>query len=305
MGCGSGQHVTAPIGNAEKWSDEVTVVISNSRLKQVEFSLCTENSFIVVSSTSFTSQPYEVPVVECGLIFLRDLSIMIAGGCNKFTNKDSEKCYILKDLTTLTEISPIVRPTRRLRLLQYEDFIYCIGGVREVEDTEIHLEYCNNFARYDNEGKWEVLKDMITGVEYPGCHAYSDKIFVVGGCFVNGLDLEVVDSVQVYNIKESKWENFIAFMPAPVYGLITVPIDSSSFLLIGGIDSTGEPNSMGYIIGRQDAQEISAIPNGISMFFPYTSAYDGGKVCVVNDQKEILLLNRLERKWNIMKSTGL
>ena len=300
MGCGTPSRVTVPnISPPEpKWKDEPTIIIITQPKETL--CLCTDDTFLTLSPGSFASQAFEIPVQESGLLVLSPSSIMVAGGFSRHTTKDSSRCFTLTTSADLQELPSLPYPTRRIRLLLYEDSIYTIGGVRESEDSEITLQYSHNFCRLSN-NNWEELSDMITGVEYPGCFAHAGKIYAVGGCYVKGMELEVIDSVQVYSIKEREWSLAKFFMPLTVYGHVVVPKDSGSFLLIGGVDKSGESNSMGYLIGISNAEEISPIPMGISTFFPYTWTYDGRAIYTVNDQKIVLGLNRLERKWNTLK----
>jgi Kelch motif len=297
MGCGSSQKISIPIISVPKWNDDITI-IEPQKKQELNYYLITNKKLIKISNDAISYISHQVPIHESGTVSLSKSVFFIAGGFNRLTSKDTSDCYIISD-SDIKKVLSLPYPTRRMRLLFYNDYIYCIGGVRETNVQEISLDYSKNFFRYQND-VWEILSDMPIGVEYPGCFGYNSNIYVIGGCYVNELNLEVIDTVQVYSINKSQWSILKFSMPVAVYGQIAVPKDSSNFLLIGGIDCNGENSSMAYIVGLNDSEEIASIPMGTSTFFPYCFDYDGGVVYASNDRNDLLCLNRLKRKWNIL-----
>jgi hypothetical protein len=303
MGCGTVNSVTLPIVDpSPKWKEES--VISDFLNKSSESTLLllvTDSSFIQITETDTFSSPISSPNTECAFALLPFSKLLVAGGVSKETNTDSATCLLITD-GTFSEFPQLLYPTRRLRLVVLDDQIYAVGGVREIYDKEISLSYSNNFCRYQSE-KWTELEDMPIGVEYPSCHCFNYKIYATGGCAVNDLDLEVLNKIQVFDTKTETWTILKITLPIAVYGHITVPVNATSFLLVGGLDPNAQNSSVTLLVKQDTVEEIAAIPAGISTFFPYSHVCSGDILYAINDERQIMSLNQTQRFWNIVSYT--
>jgi hypothetical protein len=302
MGCGTVHKVIIP-SNEPKWSDESIIQfplkLNNSAVSS--FFLLSDIFWYCIRESNFSCKPVSLPVKECGFLCIGINKFLIAGGYSVLNLKDSSSCYVFENMQ-ISSFPSLIHPTRRLKLLQHDSKIYAVGGVRESFESNITLDYSNNFSFFNSE-TWISLPDMPYPVEYPSCYAYSDKIYVIGGCVALGLELVVVDYVRVFDVKVNEWSLCKMEVPEPVYGHLCVEKDSTGFLLLGGLDCDSENSSMSFIVGKDNFEEICPVDVEISTFFPFSSAYDQQCIYVVNDKYQVLCLNRLERKWGLISGT--
>jgi hypothetical protein len=107
----------------------------------------TDENMITIVNGSVSATPHHITSKESGVIALSCTSFMIVGGYDMKTSKDTNLCYKISFSLTET-VADLLYPTRRMRLVSHENFIYSIGGVRETIGNGINLEYKNNFFRY-------------------------------------------------------------------------------------------------------------------------------------------------------------
>ena len=93
---------------------------------------------------------HQIPVQESGILCTGFNEYLIVGGYDKLTSKDTCNCFKFSP-PELIPFPSLPFPTRRNRLIAFEDYIYCIGGVRETIENEISLQYNNNFFRFKDE----------------------------------------------------------------------------------------------------------------------------------------------------------
>jgi hypothetical protein len=299
MGCGSIQKVILPTANEPKWKeDQISLDLPSNPSEHPPTLLLTDKYYLRISNNKLFKSSISLPTRESAYLQVDLSKFLVAGGYNTEKLEDSSECFIVSDQTVLP-FNSLPRPTRRLRLLKGNDLIFAVGGVREVKGQEIILDYSDNFQCLNGK-KWTSLPDVPYGVEYPACHFFAEKVFVVGGCVVNGMDLVVVDFVQVFDVRSNEWNLVKIDLPKAVYGAVTVAKDSASFLLLGGVDNDSECSCMSFIVDRGNFEEICPVDTEVSCFFPFSVVADEKFVYAVNEQYQVLCLERLKRKWGVL-----
>ena len=300
MGCGTTQRVILPTLHEPKWKeDQLSFDQSSKSVENTSVLLLTDKSMITITKTTIKQVSINLPTRESGYILLKYNSFLVAGGYDIESFSDSNKCFEVTE-SSISPFTPLPYPSRRLRLVCGLDSIFAVGGVRELAENEINLDYSCNFFCLKGD-KWLILPDLPRGVEYPACHYYSGKIYVVGGCVVDGMDLFVVDFVQVFDVRREEWETLKMEMPKGLYGAVTVEKDSNSFLLLGGVAADTESSSMSFIVTKNEFEEICPLDTEVSSFFPFSSYSDDRNVILVNDVYQVVCLQRLARKWTVLR----
>ena len=104
------------------------------------------------------SEKIEIPVKlfpECAILGLANGNILCAGGLDPAFNQEVKNCLSLSiSNKEISELASLLNSKRRMRLLEYKNHIFCIGGAREIiEKTErfvrLYQDYSENFERYD------------------------------------------------------------------------------------------------------------------------------------------------------------
>lgn len=288
-----------PTLHEPKWKDDqLSFDQSSKSVENTSILLLTDKSIISITKTTIKQVSINLPTRESAYILLEYNTFLVAGGYDIEKLSDSNKCFKVSE-SSISPFTPLPQPSRRLRLVRGLDSIYAVGGVRELVENEISLDYSSNFLSLKGD-KWQILPDLPKGVEYPAVHYYSGKIYVVGGCVVDGMELFAVDFVQVFDIRREEWETLKMEMPKGLYGAVTVEKDSNSFLLLGGVAADTENSSMSFIVTKNDFEEICPLDTEVSSFFPFSSYSDERNVILVNDGYQVVCLQRLARKWTVL-----
>ncbi|OMJ92911.1 hypothetical protein SteCoe_4250 [Stentor coeruleus] len=258
---------------------------------------------------------------ESGLAWLLSEKLIFAGGINPTNHQEVKSVFIIDPVfKEIIEACPMPFPKRNLRLLQLNDYIYAIGGVKELKirknNTFIYKQdYSNSFSRYSlNNNTWEILPDMILQVEGPGCFIWQGNIWVTGGCFISSYH-EITNQVQIFKINDMMWETAQFSLNDKLFGHICTVIDDE-ILVFGGIKENDELNEncwkIGYIKDEYMKNTcenksiekkivvnklISKVPSGYSTFFPMISWTSKNEVFCFNEDNILYIFNFQMNTW--------
>ena len=233
--------------------------------------------------------------IDCALIPLPSHSILLfAGGLDPILNKEVSKCFsICLKTNNFSNLSPLNTAKRRARLIFCQEYVYCIGGVKEIKtkfERKICIKQCysHNFERFSIEkGSWEVLGDMIYGVEYPAVAVKGNGIFVIGGGCIEKERFEIKKSVQVYWTDTQMWQICGFELILPMFGGVCVEYNNG-LIVFGGAGDLEENDSAVYII---DDKVTKVAENSNSLFFLYYCERSGDELFGFNDEDQVVTLN--------------
>ena len=256
------------------------------------------NTILSYNTQSKSTQKFDLNLtfpIDCGLIPIHSHSILLfAGGLDPILNKEVSKCFsICLKTNNFSNLSPLNTAKRRTRLLLSQDFVYCIGGVKEIKtkfDRKICIKQCysQNFERYSIEKDlWEVLGDMIYGVEYPAVAVNGNGIFVVGGGCIEKERFEIKKSVQVYRTDTQMWEVCGFELLLPMFGGVCAEYNNG-LIVFGGAEDLEDNDSAVYII---DDKVTKVAESTSSLFFLYYCERSGDELFGFNDEDQAVSLN--------------
>lgn len=243
----------------------------------------------------------EIPVrlfQECAMIEIYSGDIWCAGGLDSEMNQEVKNCLLINPLVReIHEMASLVNAKRRARLIEFDNVIYCIGGVREkVERTEkllkVYQEYSKNFESFSfSSNKWQELPCLPFGVEYPACCVLHTDIYVCGGGCVNGFDFTLVDHIQVFSITSLTWKLSPLKLLEPVYGALSIQINPAEFLIIGGSQSHSSKCSTYKCNGKQ--LELISENTTSNLFLPHYCIKKDNEIISVTEDCGLFTLNFL------------
>lgn len=287
--------------------DKQTVLIeyntSNQALKKIELGICL----------------YEEP----GLVWLLSEKLMFAGGIDPASHQEVKSVFIIDPvLKEIFEACPMPFAKRNLRLVQLNDYIYAIGGVKELKirknNTFIYKQdYSNSFSRYSlNSNTWEILPDMVVQVENPGCCVWQGNIWVTGGYFIHNYQ-EITNLVQVFKPCDMTWETPQFSLNDKIFGHVCIVV-GEEVLVFGGIKEDDEPNEDCWKIGcikdenmKNTYESLSIekrfsvnklmckVPSGYDTFFPMISWTGKNEVFCFNEDNILFVFNLQMNTWTV------
>ena len=198
------------MGNPQSTS---VIPISNSNSSPCLYYLCRRLSYVLYLTQTrtqqyrFNAKPKFYP--DSALCYVSDTLLMLVGGTNS-KGKLKSNCFMVDfEQMTVTKISPIPIPCKLGNLIQYQDFVYLVGGLIENQDEkEISSEYIGSPVMRHNKisGSWEVFIDQeiliskdrnniskthagkekfyLKFLLYPGSFLINSKIYYFGGTVV-------------------------------------------------------------------------------------------------------------------------
>ena len=245
---------------------------------------------------------------ESGSIRLSSGLIMCAGGIDLSYNSEIKNCFLINpDKREIIEICEMLYVKRKLRLVQVEDYVYAIGGVKEsriVENNHYTLkqDYNNSFSRYSiTKNHWEALQDLPIGVEYPGCFEINRKIYVTGGCYIQNSPI-ILDKMQVYNILDGVWVTLEINLPKRLFGHLCAIVDNNKIIIVGGVTEESLSNSECWIFDTKNISEFNKIAEGYELFFPFYSNVFKGEIYCFSEENLLLMFNLRLSVWTIIST---
>ncbi|OMJ73493.1 hypothetical protein SteCoe_27791 [Stentor coeruleus] len=260
---------------------------------------------------------------ESGFAWLLSEKFFLAGGIDSGSHQEVKSVFIIDPvLKEIFEACQMPFAKRNLRLVQLNDYIYAIGGVKELKtrknNTFIYKQdYSNSFSRYSlNNNTWETLPDMVIQVENPGCYIWQGNIWVTGGYFIHNYH-EITNQVQVFNLCDMVWETAQFSLNDKLFGHVCVVVNEE-VLVFGGIKENDELNEdcwkIGYIkdqnmknICEKQILEkefvvnklISKMPSGYDTFFPMISWTGKNEIFCFNEDNILFVFSLQMNTWTV------
>lgn len=222
---------------------------------------------------------------DAGITQIDMKTLIFAGGVDLPSGEDVAEVYLVSTETLgARPVASLPFPRRKLRLISIERSVYALAGVRELKTglNRSVSDYTHSLAKYScDRNTWIELPDMQRGVESPGCCSQAGRLYVSGGCCMLGDTLELLDSVQVYDIDAGVWRCLEFKMPRPLYNHCIVPMTEDALLVFGGLDSDEESVPESSLLTLNGFEPHADMPKGYnSSFTSYTKVHEGNVYAV-------------------------
>ena len=242
---------------------------------------------------------------ESGCVQLHSGPIMCAGGIDLACHKEIKNVFMINPaLQEIFEVSEMQFVKRKLRLLQVCEYVYAIGGVKELNIRTgnfcmLKQDYGNSFSRYSlKRNEWEMMEDLPQGVESPGCFYMNQKVYVSGGCFIQDF-MVVIEDFQVYDVEMARWEIIELKLPKRIYGHLCATTEDDVIIIFGGINEEMESNYQSWVLGKSGISELNVLPQDNEMFLPFYPNVNKDEVFSFNEENELVLFNLKLSSWTV------
>lgn len=246
---------------------------------------------------------------ESGFSLIDSKKLMFAGGIDLASHQEIKKVVIV-DLVqeTFFQAQDLLFPKRKLRLQQGSEYVYAIGGVKELKTRVYNTftykqDYSNSFSRYSiNSNTWEILPDMPIKVEVPGCYFFQDQIWVTGGCYIHNIP-EITSNIQIFHIKNMLWHIAEFKLPEKIFGHLCMPKGNEVFVF-GGIKNEDEYNEDCWRILDGKCEKVCKVPKDYDTFFPALPWGGNNEICCFNEDNDLFVLNLQLSIWTVYNIMG-
>lgn len=244
--------------------------------------------------------------IECGCAVLNEGEIMLAGGADlKTSNETSRVFFIDPESKTINEGCQMPFAKRRLRLLKTENYIYAIGGVKEVKIRSFNTftmkqSYINSFLQYSIiDQTWVELEDLPVGIEFPGCFYLMGRIYVTGGSIVGNYS-EITDNIQVYEVVNRNWKILELKLPFGVYGHMCEVVENGAVVIFGGTNTESRNNLVCLKYENEVFKEFYAISDEKELFLPLYCCSNISEIYSFNEENELFILDHIKAEWKAL-----
>jgi len=241
---------------------------------------------------------------ECGIVCFNNSRVIFAGGYDLFCSSEVKNCFVLEcSGGELSEISSLPSARRRLRLIQVEDSVYAVGGVREIQTRTdfakaIYQDYSESLSKYlPREDKWEQLPDLPKGVEFPAVYSVASKIYVCGGLQIEGNSNHVLDEIQTFDVQKSAWSVLGVKLPVPLF--LHQAVFCGEFVVIFGGNDGEENVHKTFMLKDEKIKEMASLPEKHCSSFPYSVLRDGLQIFTFNEDNFLYTLNTSLSCWTV------
>ncbi|CAG9310629.1 unnamed protein product [Blepharisma stoltei] len=244
----------------------------------------TENSLIM--STSFPD--------DYGIGILSRRYILIVGGIYQPTGHLIDQVILIDSQTLdVTELPPLPCKMKGLRVIEYNDEAYTIGGCVETKEGELKLlGNCYKFSL--NFRTWIDVASMPYPCVFPGCFRIDNFIWATGGLSKDSESTRVLDCIRIYDILTNTWRinEFPLLRPSYLHYCLLFP--DRRVLIFGGLRDQNS-NRFSYWLGSDKRKEM---PLRISMGIIDPPLLYNNKVFAFNDEMNLLIYNLETETWD-------
>lgn len=242
---------------------------------------------------------------ESGCLELLSRRIICAGGIDVNCFKEVKNVFLINTgLREISEVSEMLFVKRKLRLLELNEYVYAIGGVKELRSRvdnayTLKQDYRNSFSRYSIRlNEWVPLSEMPFPVELPGCFEINEKIYVTGGCILEDFMI-VINKIQVYDVCAMTWNVLEIKIPENVYGHLCAKCEDNVIIIFGGVTEELTPNLQCWTWAASGISYLNNLPQGHEMFLPYYPSINHDEIFAFTEDNDLVLYNVKLSSWTI------